>query len=307
MLKSASMRRLVLACLLLVSFLIAFAAAPEVEITAEPSHHLAIENEHVRVFQVEVAPHTATLLHRHRHDYFFVTLGDSHVSNEVADKAAVELTLSDGETRFTPGNFAHVARNLADRPFRNVTIELLQDEKTRTAPSPWPMEGGDKEFSGVKIKILFVRDGARVSAVELQPGATIPSHHHDGPHLVVAVSDLDLRSDVEGRGPWPAKLKTGDVKWVPGGFTHTLTNTGTGVARLVTVEFADSKTGEAAAKPPGVGAQKAIVKADINEKGKVLSASILEGVDPETDRRVLAAIKTWKFDPAMKDGKPFGF
>jgi oxalate decarboxylase/phosphoglucose isomerase-like protein (cupin superfamily) len=39
----------------------------------------------------------------------------------------------------------------------------------------------------------------------------------------------------------PAKLKAGDVKWVPGGFTHTLTNTGTSVARLVTVEFAGAK------------------------------------------------------------------
>src|SRR5512143_2712022 len=135
------MKRLLYLSLMVIPFLGAFAATPEVEITAEPSHHLAIENEHVRVFQVEVAPQAATLLHRHRHDYFFVTLGDSHVSNEVADKGAVELALSDGETRFTPGNFAHVARNLADRPFRNVTIELLQDEKTRTAPSPWPMEG----------------------------------------------------------------------------------------------------------------------------------------------------------------------
>ena len=237
MVKSAGMKRSVCLLPLIFFVLVAFAAAPEVEITAEPSHHLALENEHVRVFQVEVAPHAATLMHRHRHDYLFVTLGDSHVSNELAGKAPVDLKLSDGETRFTPGNFAHVARNLSDQPFRNVTIELMEDEKTRTAPSPWPMEGGDKEFPGGRVKILFVRDGARVSSVELQPGATVPSHHHDGPHLVIAVSDLDLRSDVEGRGPMPAELKAGDVKWVPGGFTHTLTNTAKAVARLVTVEF----------------------------------------------------------------------
>lgn len=229
--------RRVLLIVLLAASSSMLAAGPEVEITAEPSHHLSIENENVRVFQVEVAPHTASLLHRHRHDYLFVTLGDSQVSNEVADKPPVELNLTDGETRFVPGNFAHVARCLSDRPFRNVTIELLQDDQTRTSPSPWPMEGGDKEFPGVRIKILYVRDGARVSSIELQPGATVPRHHHDGPHLVVAVSDLDLRSELEGRGPMPAKLTSGDVKWVPGGFTHTLTNVGTSVARLVTVEF----------------------------------------------------------------------
>lgn len=223
--------------LVLFLFPLLLSATEAVEITAEPAHHLALSNEQVRVFQVEVAPHASTLLHHHGHDYVFVTLGDSHVSNEVAGKPAVELKLSDGETRLTPGDFAHVARNLSDQPFRNVTIELMQDEKLRDAPSPWPQDSGDQKFPGGRIKVLLVRDGARVSTVELQPGATIPSHHHDGPHLVVAVSDLDLRSDVEGQAPMPSKLKAGDVKWLPGGSTHTLTNTGNTPARLVTVEF----------------------------------------------------------------------
>jgi len=214
------------------------AEAPAVELTAEPAHHLALENEFVRVFQVDVAPHASTLLHRHGHDYLFVSLGDAHFINEVQGKAGVEVKLADGEARFTPGDFAHVAKNLADRPFRNVTIELKQDEKLRQAPSPWPPEAeGNREFPGGRIKVLFVRDGARVSEVELQPGTTVPSHHHDGPHLVVAVSDLDLRSDVEGMGPMPGKFKSGDVKWLPGGYTHTLTNTGKSPAQLVTVEF----------------------------------------------------------------------
>lgn len=207
-----------------------------VEITAEPAHNLVLANEQVRAFLVEVAPHASTLLHHHGHDYVFVTLGESHVSNEVLGKPPVELKLSDGETRFTPGDFAHVARNLADTPFRNVTVEVMQDKKLREAPSPW-QEGGDREFPGGRIKVLFVRDGARVSAVELEPGATVPSHHHDGPHLLVAVSDLELRSDVEGQGPMPGKFKSGDVKWLPGGYTHTLTNTGKERARFVTVEL----------------------------------------------------------------------
>jgi quercetin dioxygenase-like cupin family protein len=230
------MRRSLLAGLLIAPLLTAVAAAPEVEIISEPSHHLALDNEHVRVFQVEVAPKSSTLLHRHRHDYLFVTLGEAHVVNEVVGKPPVDLRLADGETRFTPGNFAHVARNLSDQPFRNVTIELTQDEAMRTAPSTWPNEG-DQEFTGGHVKVLFVRDGARVSAVELEPGATVPSHHHDGLHLLVAVSDLDIRSDVDGMGPMPGKFKSGEVKWLPGGYSHSLTNVGTQKAKFVTVEF----------------------------------------------------------------------
>lgn len=209
----------------------------DVEITSEALHHLTLENEYIRVFNVEVAPHASTLMHRHRHDYVFVTLGDAHISNEVEGKPPVEVKLTDGDTRFAAGNFAHVAKNLSDQLFRNVTIELMQDEKLRQTPSHWPEENGDKTFPGGRSKILFVKDGVRVSEVNLEPGAIMPSHHHDGPHLMVAVSDLDVRSDVDGMGPMPGTFKSGDVKWLPGGYTHTLTNVGKSPARFVTVEF----------------------------------------------------------------------
>jgi quercetin dioxygenase-like cupin family protein len=221
---------------LLIPFLAA-QTATEVEITSESSHHLALENDHIRVFDVEVAPHASTLMHRHRHDYISVALGDTHVSNEVEGKPPVEVKLNDGDIRFAAGTFAHIARNLSDQPFRNVTIELMQDEKLRQTPSHWPEENGEKTFPGGRSKILFVKDGVRVSEVNLDPGAIVPSHHHDGPHLLVAVSDLDLRSDVDGMGPMPGKFKSGEVKWLPGGYTHTLTNVGKSPARLVTVEF----------------------------------------------------------------------
>src|SRR6202047_695146 len=92
---------------LFVFLLIPFLAAQttnEVEITSEPSHHFALENEFIRVFKVEVAPHESTLMHRHRHDYVFVTIGASEVSNEVEGKPPVDLKLQDGEVHFTPGN-----------------------------------------------------------------------------------------------------------------------------------------------------------------------------------------------------------
>jgi quercetin dioxygenase-like cupin family protein len=209
----------------------------EVAITAEPSHHLALDNEYVRVFKVEVAPHAATLMHRHNHDYIAVTIGDAHISNEVEGKSPVDVSLYDGGTGFTAGNFAHIARNLSDQPFRNVTIELMQDEKLRQSVSHWPEESGEKTFTGGRLKILFVKDGVRAAELNLEPGATVPSHHHNGPHLVVAISDVNLRSDVEGQAPATATIKAGDVKWVAGGYTHTVTNIGKEPVRLVSIEF----------------------------------------------------------------------
>lgn len=232
------MKTLSTLALLLTAILLSAQADNEVEITNEAHHHLAFENEHVRVFKVEVAPGDSTAMHRHRHDYVYVILGSADVSNDVEGKPPVELKLKDGEVGFLPGNFAHIARNLAAAPFRNVTIELLQDEKAHTAPAPqWDEERGLHVLNGGTQEILFAKDGARVSEIELQPKGMIPTHHHKGPHLVVAITDLDLRSDIEGRGSLPSQLKSGEVKWVPGGYTHTLTNVGQKAARLVTIEF----------------------------------------------------------------------
>jgi len=217
------------AAILLVALTVS--AQSGVELTAEPSHHLVLENQYVRVFQVEVAARRATLLHRHRHDYIFVTLGPSEVSNEVEGKPPVTLKLHDGETRFTPGN-------LANASFRNVTIELLQDDKMRNAPAPqWPDSRGLQVLHGGTQEVLFVKDGARVSEVELQVAGVLPKHRHAGPHLVIALTDLEFRNDVVGKPTANVELKAGDIKWVEGGFTHTITNVGREGAKFVTVEF----------------------------------------------------------------------
>jgi quercetin dioxygenase-like cupin family protein len=228
-------------CAIVLAATLLLAQAPEVEITAEPHHHFAFQNEQVRVFNLEVAPHAETLMHWHRHDYIFVVLGAAEVSNDVKGKPPVTLKLADGETRFLPANFAHVARNLSDQPFRNVTVELLQDEKLRESakanPAQWKESRGMEVLEGGTEEILFVNDGVRGTEFELQPGGVVPLHHHDGPHLLIAVSDLDIRSDVQGQGPMPGHFKSGDSKWLPGGYSHTLTNVGQKSAKFVTLEF----------------------------------------------------------------------
>jgi quercetin dioxygenase-like cupin family protein len=212
-------------------------SAPEVEITAEPHHHLALTNDQVRVFTVDLPPHTDTLLHRHRHDYLYVTLGDSEVVNAVQGKPPVTIKLQDGQTGFLSGNYAHVARNLSNSSFRNVTIELLQDDKLRHSSIKWEDDRGLDILPGGTKEILFVKDAVRVSEFELQPGGMVPLHHHAGPHLVVPLTDAELRSDVAGNPPATITMQRGESKWVPGGFSHTLTNTGHSPAKFVTLEF----------------------------------------------------------------------
>jgi quercetin dioxygenase-like cupin family protein len=210
----------------------------EVEITAEPSHHLVLENQYVRVFQVEVAARSATLLHRHRYDYIFVALGPSEISNEVEGKPPVTLKLQAGEVRFAAGNFAHIARNLSNESFRTVAIELLQGSKAGSGA-----DSADKDVHSLRVlhggteEILFVKDGVQVSEVELQVAGVQPKHQHAKKELVVAVTDFVLRNDVVGKATSNVEMKAGDVKWIEGGFTHTVTNVGQGPAKYIALEF----------------------------------------------------------------------
>lgn len=211
-------------------------AAPTIEITAEPNHHLMLENQFVRVFKVQLAPHTEMLLHSHRHDYFFTSLGESHIENDVVGKPPADRHFRDGESFFVPGDFVHTAKNLSDQMFQVVAVEVMQTDSAQMSYK-WDEDRGLHVLHGGTQEIIFVKDGIRASDLELQPGGVLPKHHHAGPHLVIAVTDLDLRSDVEGKAPSPIQIKAGDVAWVKGGFTHTVTNVGQQNAKVITLEF----------------------------------------------------------------------
>jgi len=218
-----------------------------VEITSEPSHHLVFENEYVRVFDVTVAPRATTLVHRHNHDYLFVTLGDSDVVSVRPGEKPVGLKLKDGEVRFTPGNFAHAAINQADRPFHNITIELLTPStnvKTCTdscdvgdcAGSIPGNTGSHSPASACPATTHLVSaDQWTVSLVALPPNATL-NKAKSGPTLLVAVTDLELaRKSDDSVGPF--NRPPGGFDWIPAGPQETMHNGTSQAARFVTLEF----------------------------------------------------------------------
>jgi quercetin dioxygenase-like cupin family protein len=234
----------------------ATAAPAGVEITGEPFHHLVLKNRKVRVFSVEVPPKAATLLHRHKNDYVFVTLGESYVRNERQGEKPADLRLADGDVRFTKGGFAHIARNLGEAPFRNVTIEVLKpargivrlatcdiNEGIECGFCDINAEGKQKcEWPGTTPTLPELEKkeqdyGVYQFVVHLEPGSSTGMHTHQVDHLVVAVSDLELKNEVQGKPAESVRLKAGEVRWVKGGFTHSLTNLGKQPAWFVNFEF----------------------------------------------------------------------
>jgi len=196
-----------------------------VEITSEPSHHLVLENEYVRVFNVVVSPKATTLIHRHNHDYLFVTLGDSDLINARVNEKPVHLQLKDGDVRYTPGHFAHAAVNESVRPFHNTTIELLKPssnvqqctEKCAVEPE---IASGPRMERRITAAEWNVWSFTMPSSVPLYKSAGSSS-----PALFVAVSALDL--SVQGDASAKTTRRTaGDIVWIPPDTAYTVRHNG---------------------------------------------------------------------------------
>jgi quercetin dioxygenase-like cupin family protein len=220
-------------------------------VPGEPHHHLKIENEYVRAYYVEVPPHESTQLHQHDHDYIYVSLGPSDVVNAPLNKPEVHLQLKDGETHFTRGGFAHVARNLSDAPFRNVTIELLkpQDELQNLCEKIVEGELGEchpTENRFLSGKPYFRSAEMAVSVWILKPKAEFTALQ--GPdHLLVAMDQAEIQVTFPDPhfGPRPArdpatKLGSGGMLWIQGNRIHTMRNLRAEPSSYMLVLFKDS-------------------------------------------------------------------
>jgi len=165
----------------------------------EPHHHLTYEDSTLRVLRVRVGPRDTTLLHEHDPDYFWIALGPSEVVNAKPGVPDATIKSADRSIHYTPGNFAHIARNPGTVPFDNITVELLRPQSNvhnlcEPALAGAKLSCGDStEFAGVSTHPAFATNQLRVSLVTI-PGNTT------------------MMSGQTGRGAWLIALDTADTK-----------------------------------------------------------------------------------------------
>ena len=124
----------------------------------------------------------------------------------------------DGEVRFSPGPFAHVATNDSDRPFRNYTVELLKHGDVQLKPGE--DERGVTLLEGGTVESLFVQDGVRAIDMKLGPGVSVSGPHLARPHLLIDLTPDDQK-----------------VQWFNAGSGTSLKNVGSQPARYLLLEF----------------------------------------------------------------------
>jgi hypothetical protein len=203
---------------------------------AEPHHHLALKNEYVKVYQVEVAPGDAVKLHRHDTDAISLSLSQSLVTVHFPGKADAQQKLTNGQIRLQARGYVHSTSVDGDMPFRNVTVELLIPQTGARnacaqvmAAQPLHCEGphgtvglGKPQFETEQtyVGILLLKPHERLMIGE--PGRAI---------LIVAV-DAGARHSTKDRAG--ESLRSGDFVWLDNGNPgQTFLNDGATEVRLV--------------------------------------------------------------------------
>jgi len=210
------MKRLFLLVALLFSASLPAQGPTAVPIPQEPHHRLVLENDYVRVFRVSVPAHESTLLHQHDVPYLYVALGPADVINAVQGKPEAHLVMADGQLGYSPGHFAHIARNESNAPFNNVTIELL---KPQAEPHNWcdrvlpldPIDCRPAAHDGANSVPSFRTNEIKVFSQALD--SKVASRHEAFSDVLVVVLDgsklnvsFDRRSE---------NLDSGQVLWIP--------------------------------------------------------------------------------------------
>ena len=188
-----------------------------VPIEQEPRHHLVIENEFVRAFAVEIAPHDRTLCHHHPHDYLVYVAGIADIVSARQNEEPKTILYKDGECELGEAGMVHVVENLIDTTFRNIVVEFLPkgldlkrgaEPRPRGAAEPTVWDAGGKI---VRIRQRF--DDVRTAAVyqvSMESGAEVEIC---GPAIVASPYEANLR--LEGMGEEVITLREfSDLGWL---------------------------------------------------------------------------------------------
>lgn len=193
-------------------------------------------NEHVRIVSSRIPAHASMPVHRHDHDFLVVPLDDARLLAHEEGKPDAEVVLRRGEPAMVKGGFTHSETNESDRDVRVTVVEFMAPQgavkRLDAKPSRYCTPGS--KTACVTENYLFCSEKVCVSEVEFGPGAVTLMHRHSTAHMLIAVTDLNMKDEPEGQPAVQRDQKSGEVIYLPAGITHALVN-GPQPARFITV------------------------------------------------------------------------
>jgi quercetin dioxygenase-like cupin family protein len=218
--------------------------SPVIPLASEPHHHLALHNEYVNVYEVEVAPRGSVQLHRHEFDAISIMMSNSEVIVRAPGKPDLRQKLSEGQVRLQSRGYVHSTSIEGDATYRNVTVELLfpqQGARNLCAAViaaqglNCPKAEAPPQATTHIDQAQFETNQTRVTLIRLLPHQSMTVGDPSRSVLVVALDDA--LSTLSGENP-KSSLRPGDFVWL-GKRTpaRALSNTSEKEARFISFIF----------------------------------------------------------------------
>ena len=203
-----------------------------VTLTNEPHHSLVLENDEVRVFRLILGPNESTLPHHHEGPYAYVSVRTARIENVVRGHAPVLVELAPGEVHTSKGGFTVAEENDSTE---RTDLVVVVPRKTASAGFDSPM--GGLVYHDAAFAELFSESMMRGYSIAIAAGGKFERHQEKFDRLLIAVSDLDILETEDGGRQVGIQMKSGEVRWLPRGTTHNVTNVGQSPAAFVILEF----------------------------------------------------------------------
>jgi len=212
--------------------------------------HLRFENEHVKVWEMDLAPGQMCGMHRHTRDYVLYILEGGRIavespgktSNRFPGKATYELEAGARTISYVPAGGFESARNVGTTRFREAIFEMKQPLPSGSDNPGFALTealAGKQPEPGAMTILL----NSRIRAIEttLAPGdeTGMRYHEHDAAVFVVEGGQVRVVEKPDG-GSEQARdtvLDSSTVLWQPRGAYRNTINVGDRRYRELRVEF----------------------------------------------------------------------
>ena len=211
-----------------------------IPLASEPHHHLALHNEYVNVYEVEVAPHDSVQLHRHEFDAVSIMMSNSEVIVRAPGKPDVRQKLSEGQMRLQSSGYVHSTSIEGDTAYRNVTVELLSRQQggrnlcakvIATQGLNCPSERDSPPGSTPLEQPQYETDQTSVILIRVLPHQKVTTGNTGRLELIVSLDDASV-APVGETGP-DNPLPRGGFKWTGIGHAAVFKNNSDKEARLI--------------------------------------------------------------------------
>jgi len=196
----------------------------------EPRHVVKLENEWVRVIDVEIPEGEQTLYHAHSLDYPYVLVTSVTLYNQIFGQEPKDVKMEAGSIGYyrasTQGTYTHRFINRGPGTFRAIGIELLKPlQSPVSVVEPMPASSG--------LETVLDNERVRAYRLRLAPGQSVGPVTIAGPSIRVAMGQGRIAEKVDGRYDALFDLAPAQFVFRPQATTTTISNNGTTPVELI--------------------------------------------------------------------------